>query len=81
MNLSDEERRIIVGLEYEKACKTIDKVIEYQTLGHWALLAYSEMTISVQEFSHPKLAVFILIYKLSATTATTIARLMQRKMR
>lgn len=34
MSLSDEERRIIVGLEYEKACKTIDKVIEYQTLGH-----------------------------------------------
>lgn len=35
MSLSDEERKIIVGLEYEKACKTIDKVIEYQTLGHW----------------------------------------------
>ena len=23
MSLSDEERRIIVGLEYEKACKTL----------------------------------------------------------
>ena len=39
MSLSDEERRIIVGLEYEKACKTIDKVIEYQTLGHWDTVA------------------------------------------
>ncbi len=39
MSLSDEERRIIVGLEYEKACKTIDKAIEYQTLGHWDTVA------------------------------------------
>ena len=39
MSLSDEERGIIVGLEYEKACKTIDKVKEYQTLGHWDTIA------------------------------------------
>lgn len=37
MSLNDEERKIIVGLEYEKACKTIERVAEYQfswTLGH-----------------------------------------------
>ena len=39
MSLSDEERRIIVGLEYEKACKTIDKALEYLTLGHWDTVA------------------------------------------
>ena len=39
MSLSDEERRIIVGVEYEKACKTIDKALEYQTLGHWDTVA------------------------------------------
>ena len=39
MSLSDEERNIIVGLEYEKACKTIEKVTEYQALGHWDTVA------------------------------------------
>jgi len=39
MSLNDEERRIIVGLEYEKACKTMEKVAEYQTLGHWDTIA------------------------------------------
>ncbi len=39
MSLSDEERRIVVGLEYEKACNTIDKVTEYQSLGHWDTVA------------------------------------------
>ena len=29
MSLSVEERKVIVGLEYEKALSTIDKVKEY----------------------------------------------------
>jgi len=32
MSLNEEERKIIVGLEYEKACKTIEQVAEYQKL-------------------------------------------------
>lgn len=39
MSLNDEERRIIVGLEYEKACNTLQKVSEYQALGHWDTIA------------------------------------------
>lgn len=39
MSLNDEERRIIVGLEYDKACKTMEKVFEYQTLEHWDTVA------------------------------------------
>ena len=39
MSLSDEERRVIVELEFEKARKTIDKVTEYQSLGHWDTIA------------------------------------------
>ena len=39
MSLSDEERNIIVGLEYEKALSTIDKVREYQALSHWDTVA------------------------------------------
>lgn len=39
MSLNDEERKIIVGLEYEKACKTIERVAEYQSLGHWDTIA------------------------------------------
>jgi len=39
MSLNEDERRIIVGLEYEKACKTMDKVTEYQRLGHWDTVA------------------------------------------
>lgn len=39
MSLNDEERRIIVGLEYDKNCKTMEKVFEYQTLEHWDIVA------------------------------------------
>ena len=39
MSLSEEERNIIVGLEYEKALSTIDKVREYQALSHWDTVA------------------------------------------
>lgn len=39
MSLSEEERRVIVKLEYEKACCTIEKVKEYESLGHWDTVA------------------------------------------
>lgn len=39
MSLNDDERRIIVGLEFEKACKTFEKIAEYQQLGHWDTIA------------------------------------------
>ena len=39
MSLNEEERRIIVALEYEKACKTFDKVKEYESMGHWDTIA------------------------------------------
>ena len=39
MSLSVEERKVIVGLEYEKALSTIDKVKEYQMLSHWDTVA------------------------------------------
>ena len=39
MSLNEEERKIIVGLEYEKSCKTIEQIADYQELGHWDTIA------------------------------------------
>lgn len=39
MSLNEEERKIITGLEYEKACKTLEQLTEYQQLGHWDTIA------------------------------------------
>ena len=39
MSLNAEERRIIVGLEYEKAVKTFQQIEEYRNLGHWDTIA------------------------------------------
>ncbi len=39
MSLNEEERKIITGLEYEKACKTLEQLAEYQHLGHWDTIA------------------------------------------
>jgi len=39
MSLNNEERRIIVGLEYEKAVNTIAQIVELQKLGYWDNIA------------------------------------------
>lgn len=39
MSLSNEERRIIVGLEYEKALHTIAQIPELEKLGFWDNIA------------------------------------------
>ena len=39
MSLNREERRIIVGLEYEKATRTFQQIEEYRKLGHWETIA------------------------------------------
>lgn len=39
MSLNDEERKVLVELEYEKACATFRNVEEYKTLGHWDTIA------------------------------------------
>ena len=39
MSLTDEERKIIVGLEYEKARKTLGQVGELRKLGYWDTVA------------------------------------------
>lgn len=46
MSLNDDERRIIVGLEYEKAVNTFSQIQELQKLGYWDNIAnrlYSDL--------------------------------------
>ena len=39
MSLNDDERRIIVGLEFEKAVNTFGQIPELQKLGYWDNIA------------------------------------------
>ena len=39
MSLSDDERRIIVALEYEKAKSTFGQIAELRKLGYWDNIA------------------------------------------
>ena len=39
MSLTDEERKIIVGLEYEKVCKTFSQIDGLSKLGYWDTVA------------------------------------------
>ena len=40
MGLNNEDRRIIVGLEYEKAVKTIAQTPDLQKFGYWDKCSY-----------------------------------------